>query len=49
MKRAYEKPMAEKIEFDYRNQVVASGCTLVRSNESFNVCDRKDDKPSYQI
>ncbi len=25
MKRAYEKPMAEMIEFDYRNQVVASG------------------------
>lgn len=25
MKKVYEKPMAEKIEFDYKNQIVASG------------------------
>lgn len=25
MKRTYEKPMAEKIQFDYSAQVVASG------------------------
>lgn len=26
MKKQYEAPVAEKIEFCYRNQVVASGC-----------------------
>lgn len=26
MKRTYETPIAEKVEFCYSNQVVASGC-----------------------
>ncbi len=41
MKRAYEKPMAEMIEFDYRNQVVASGdCKVVFTNEATNTCNK---------
>ena len=26
MKKVYETPVADKINFDYENQVVASGC-----------------------
>ncbi len=35
MKKVYETPVADKINFDYENQVVASGCeevvTLMRT------------------
>ena len=27
MKKVYETPVVDKINFDYENQVVASGCT----------------------
>ncbi len=26
MKKVYETPLVEKVDFDYKNQVVASGC-----------------------
>lgn len=31
MKKVYETPVADKINFDYENQVVASGCKEVVS------------------
>lgn len=50
MKKVYEKPMAEKIEFDYRNQVVASGeCKVEFTNESTNTCNKYDSYPTYKI
>ncbi len=27
MKKTYETPVVDKVNFDYRNQVVASGCS----------------------
>lgn len=50
MKRVYEKPMAEKIEFDYRNQVVASGsCHVEFTNQSSNTCNKYDSYVTRQV
>ncbi len=43
MKKVYEKPMAEKIEFDYKNQVVASStnCDYIIENEYGHGCTNR--------
>ena len=42
--------MAEKIQFDYRNQVVASGsCHVEFTNEATNTCNKYESYPTHQI
>lgn len=43
MKKVYENPMAEKIEFDYKNQVVASSttCDYIIENEYGHGCTNR--------
>lgn len=53
MKRMYEKPTAEKVEFNYREQVVASGgtiCQYVHVNEGMGKCESGGYwTPNYQV
>lgn len=38
MKKQYEAPVAEKIEFCYRDQVVASGCYETNTHPAGTEC-----------
>ena len=42
MKKQYEAPVAEKIEFCYRDQVVASGCYETNTHEAGTGCADKN-------
>lgn len=49
-KKTYTTPTAEKIEFNYQNQVVAqSGCYYAISSTWGIDCDRTHDKPTREI
>lgn len=38
MKKIYETPNAEKVHFQYADQVVASNCLSIWMNEGFGSC-----------
>lgn len=49
MKEMYEKPMAEKIVFSYKEQVVAAsgGCTSKWTNEGMTTCNSFEEVNNY--
>lgn len=42
MKRAYTSPMAEKVQFQYQEQVVASNCIDVWVNIGYASCTEEN-------
>ena len=49
MKKTYETPVAEKIEFCYEDQIVASlgaGCSYQWSNVGEKMCDNWEQVPN---
>ncbi len=51
MKKEYEAPKAEKMEFNYSEAVVASGtCDWEKiKTQSYEGCEETTSKPSYPI
>ena len=52
MKKSYETPVAEKIEFNYMEQVVASGhtsCLQVWINVGENFCADDNKHEAYKL
>lgn len=49
MKKTYSTPVAEKIEFRYREQVVASQVSLICTQEWFNLDSKEVAGCSHQI
>ncbi|MCF0229915.1 MAG: hypothetical protein HUJ76_09530 [Parasporobacterium sp.] len=46
----YTKPVAEKVEFEFNNQIVASGCRMVYENTgavSGGYCPPGEQKPIW--
>ena len=42
MKKAYSKPVVEKIDFDYKDQIVASGMSFNGKNHGHDCGDPRD-------